>query len=35
MIVAEVVEGNLSNIFGVTIAERQCKKSARCVAEKH
>jgi len=35
MRVVEVVEENLQNIFGVVIAERQYKKSARCVAEKH
>jgi len=35
MKVAEVVEGNLQNIFGAAIAERQYKKSARCVTEKH
>jgi len=35
MRVAEVAGENLQNIFGVVIAERQYKKSARCVAGRH
>ncbi|HJW19434.1 MAG TPA: hypothetical protein VJ571_02615 [Candidatus Nitrosotalea sp.] len=31
----EFVEGNLQNIFGVINAEKQYKKYARCVADKH
>jgi hypothetical protein len=31
----EPVEENLRNIFGATSAEKQYKKYARCVAEKH